>query len=308
MSFSTRLFGSAMWFLACCGFALGGEAVTVQGKIEKIDVTDRRIVISPRGKDEKIELELTRKTTIKRDGKEDVGLDTIKPGDNAKIKYDSELLVAATIELGEDASAEEVSLFNGNDFEGWKFVVAPFFKEELTILDCWGVDAEKGVLFAKGKGPTWLASEQTYDNFNLNLEWRFVPNAPLSLNGSGIVIRAAGIHSFNADPRGIEIDIAEKDSGHFLCYGTPLVTATNKATGEGQRRLERFSEPALKRVGEWNTIEIHCDGDRITVKINGKKVNEGTGARVKKGEVCLRSQNSAIEFRNVRLTPIKPEK
>lgn len=120
MNSRTRLFGSAVLFMACCGMALGGEAVTVQGKIEKIDLTDRRIVITPRGKDDKIELELTRKTTIKRDGKEDVGLDTIKPGDNAKIKYDSELLVAAIIELGEMGPTEALNLEelngSGDDF------------------------------------------------------------------------------------------------------------------------------------------------------------------------------------------------
>lgn len=122
MNFTTRLFSSAMLFLTCFGMAFGGEAVTVQGKIETIDLADRRIVISPRGKDEKIELELTRKTTIKRDGKEDVGLDTIKVGEHAKIKYDSELLVVAIIELGEPertGSTEAVNLeeLNGTGLE-----------------------------------------------------------------------------------------------------------------------------------------------------------------------------------------------
>ena len=106
MNSRSCLFGSAGLWIACCGLALAGEAVTVQGKIEKIDVTDRRIVITPRGKDEKIELELTRKTTIKRDGKEDVRLDTIKPGDNVSIRYDSELLVASAIELGDDLASD----------------------------------------------------------------------------------------------------------------------------------------------------------------------------------------------------------
>ena len=88
MSSMTRLFGSAIWFLACCGFALGGEAVTVQGKIEKIDVDERKLVISVPGSDDKIELEVTRKTKIRRDEK-DVGIDAIKAGSQAKIKYDS---------------------------------------------------------------------------------------------------------------------------------------------------------------------------------------------------------------------------
>jgi uncharacterized protein (TIGR03067 family) len=102
MNARLRLVAAVMGFLLSVGLARGGESVTVQGKVEKIDTANRQIVISPRDGSKAIELELTRKTTIKRDGKEDVGLDTIKPGDNATVRYDSELLVASVVELGGD--------------------------------------------------------------------------------------------------------------------------------------------------------------------------------------------------------------
>ena len=117
MSSMTRLFGSAIWFLACCGFALGGEAVTVQGKIEKIDVDERKLVISVPGSDDEIELEVTRKTKIRRDEK-DVGIDAIKAGSQAKIKYDSELLVASSIELGIAGPTEALNLEELNSEHG----------------------------------------------------------------------------------------------------------------------------------------------------------------------------------------------
>ena len=84
-----------------------GDELTVQGRIEQIDLTDRRIIVST--PDETLELELTRKTKVKQDGN-DVGVDVIKQGDQATIKYNSELLVALTIEIGVTAPTEALNL------------------------------------------------------------------------------------------------------------------------------------------------------------------------------------------------------
>lgn len=117
MSTSARWFGSAMLWLVSCGFAWGGETVTVQGKIEKVDVAERRIVIAAPGRDDNIELELTRKTKIRRDDK-DVGVDSITAESKAKVTYDSELLVALTIELGAAAPTEALNLEELNSEHG----------------------------------------------------------------------------------------------------------------------------------------------------------------------------------------------
>ena len=273
---------------------------TINGKIKAVDAGKNSITVDD------VVLDVSRKTKITVDGKK-ATLADINPGQQAIVTYDDSLEAAITIAIG-DEDKDQVVLFNANDLEGWKFVVAPKFKDQahLTVLECWGVDADRAVLFSNGKGPTWLATEPNYDNFTLSLEWRFPPNTQPSPNGSGIVVRANGVHSFECDPRGIEIDISEANTGDFVCYGTPL-NAKKKAAGETTQSLGRMADPDLKPSGQWNNMEIRCDGEKISVKVNGKSVNEGAGARVKKGEICLRSQNTAIEFRKIKLTPSKSE-
>jgi len=39
-----------------------------------------------------------------------------------------------------------------------------------------------------------------------------------------------------------------------------------------------------KPVGEWNTQEVICDGDKVTCIVNGVVVNEGKNADPHKGQ------------------------
>jgi hypothetical protein len=117
MNARLRLVAAVMGFLLSVGLARGGESVTVQGKIEKVDVDERKLVISVPDSYDKLELEVTRKTKIRRDEK-DVGIDAVKAGDQAKIKYDSDLLVASTIELGIAGPTEALNLEELNSENG----------------------------------------------------------------------------------------------------------------------------------------------------------------------------------------------
>jgi hypothetical protein len=46
------------------------------------------------------------------------------------------------------------------------------------------------------------------------------------------------------------------------------------------------------------------DGDHVVLKINGQIVNEGTGAEVVPGKICLQSEGAEIHFR--RIMPTRP--
>jgi len=46
---------------------------------------------------------------------------------------------------------------------------------------------------------------------------------------------------------------------------------------------------------------IECKDDRIKVTINDAVVNEAWGAEEVEGKICLRNQNTGIEFQNLRL-------
>jgi len=59
-------------------------------------------------------------------------------------------------------------------------------------------------------------------------------------------------------------------------------------------------------VGEWNTAELVCSGDKATFYFNGRIVNRITRLSPSRGKIQLQSEGCPIEFRRVTLTPLAP--
>jgi hypothetical protein len=78
--------------------------------------------------------------------------------------------------------------------------------------------------------------------------------------------------------------------------------------------LYRYVAPkanALKPAGEWNEIEITCQGPRIKVVLNGtliQDVDQSTIGLLKrkplKGYVCMQNHGGRIEFKDVTIRPL----
>jgi len=58
--------------------------------------------------------------------------------------------------------------------------------------------------------------------------------------------------------------------------------------------------------GEWTRIECLCDGDDLTVFVNGKHVNQASGVFPAAGKILLQCEGSEVFFRNIELHPLKP--
>lgn len=52
-------------------------------------------------------------------------------------------------------------------------------------------------------------------------------------------------------------------------------------------------------LGEWNTAELICAGDKVTCLFNGKVVNKATKVYPAKGKLQLQSEGCGVEFRRV---------
>ncbi|OYV81040.1 MAG: hypothetical protein B7Z73_18545, partial [Planctomycetia bacterium 21-64-5] len=174
----------------------------------------------------------------------------------------------------------------------------------------WVADPERKVLVSMGGDFNELETVERFKDFVFRCEWRFPPGGPAGVNGSGIVVRARGVEK-GLDPRGIEIDLRPVPAqdplfgtGCFTAYGTRLRNPSGYADGVKNRHLGRLADPEVKPNAEWNTCEVECLGDRIKVTMNDSLVNEAWGAADVAGTICLRNQNAAIEFRNVRLSPV----
>ena len=59
-----------------------------------------------------------------------------------------------------------------------------------------------------------------------------------------------------------------------------------------------------KPAGEWNRMEVICDGDPITNIVNGYVVNVGTKSSLTRGKIMFQSEGAEILFRKIEVRPL----
>lgn len=69
----------------------------------------------------------------------------------------------------------------------------------------------------------------------------------------------------------------------------------------------RGKDDVASPLGEWTNVECLCEGDRITVKINGETVNQCYNAFPSAGRILLENEKNEIYFRNFEIRPLKKE-
>jgi hypothetical protein len=215
------------------------------------------------------------------------------------------VLLAATILAGSlvpagaaRRPAEDVQLFNGKDFSGWTYFLAD---PQAKLADVWSIDSKEGVLICKGRPNGYVRTEKDYTNYLLKLQWRWNPVTKQAGN-SGVLLRIVGPDK--VWPKSIEAQLQSGQAGDiWLIEGARLDTPPDRVDANVPRH-RRHTKSNEKPVGEWNEYEIRCDRDRITLKVNGEVLNEGTHAEVVPGKIGLQSEGAEIHFRNIRLTPL----
>ena len=73
-----------------------------------------------------------------------------------------------------------------------------------------------------------------------------------------------------------------------------------------QEKLDtRGKDDVASPPGEWTRVECICDGDRVTVKVNGITVNEALDVWPTSGKVLLQNEGNEIYYRRFELHPLK---
>jgi hypothetical protein len=212
------------------------------------------------------------------------------------------VLVAPPGHSSAGAAAESVPLFNGKDLSGWAhFLVDP----DVGMKDVWSV--EGGILVCKGQPQGYLYTTASYTSFELAVEWRWAPGT--EPGNSGVLLRVNG--EPRAIPRSYEAQLKSGDAGDvYGFWGMALKgddarkrqESGHEVLGDmvGFAKIEGNENPP----GEWNRYEIRLAGPDLVLHVNGKKVNEATGAEVLAGPIGLQSEGGEIHFRKVELTLI----
>jgi Domain of Unknown Function (DUF1080) len=183
-------------------------------------------------------------------------------------------------------------LFNGKNLDGWK----PTGK-----ADAWA--AEDGLIVCKGGGGGWLLTEKEFADFEFRCEYRWAKEG----GNSGVALRTPE----KGDPAyvGMEIQLIDDE-------GWPGKLADYQHTGSIYD-VQPAKPAANKKIGEWNSVRIVCQGRKVVVEQNGKelvnanlddykeKFEKHPGLKRDKGRVGFQSYNIRVEFRNVWIKELK---
>ena len=198
------------------------------------------------------------------------------------------LVVTATARA--DDSSGFVPLFNGKDLTGWELK-----QSKGDIKDSWSV--KENILACKAGGG-WISTDKQYGNYILRVEWRIQEGG-----NSGVFLRVPGVvEGKSPSMTGMEVQILDDNSAKYKGKLKPYQFSGSIYT------FVPCSKPVFKGVNTWNTFEITCKGDKVTVVYNGEKVAEAdmnTSAefakRPLKGYIGLQNHGSAVEFRKVEI-------
>lgn len=188
------------------------------------------------------------------------------------------------------APSKKIELFDGKGFSGWTFVSAD---TSAPPAAAWAVT--DGVITCQGKPNGYARTLQAYRDYKLHVEWRF-PSGP---GNSGVFLH---LHAPDKVwPNCIEAQLLSDKAGDIRCNGGSLV---QEITAESPKVVPRRQPASEKPVGEWNSCDIVCCGDRVTVRINGVLQNEISGASGSSGAIALQAEGKPVDFRNLFIEPL----
>ena len=239
---------------------------------------------------------------------------------------------------------EVINLFNGKDLTG----LYTWLKGMGRNNDPQGVfTVRDGVIHVSGEGRGYVATEKTYRDYHLIVEYKwgervdgsgYVRNAGVLLHGTG----PDGSHRSGAWMASLECQLAQGCEGDLIvirgsdengkvipiditCETTIAADGKTRWTKGGQRvkysgrqfwwsKHEPFFQEKLdtrgkddvaSRLGAWTRVECICEGDRVTIKINGVTVNEALDVWPTSGKILLQNEGNEMCYRRFELHPLK---
>jgi hypothetical protein len=225
-----------------------------------------------------------------------------------------------------------VQLFNGKDLSGFYTYLKPHGKNAdpnkvFTVAD--------GVIRVSGQDFGYFATEKEYENYHLTVEFKWGQETHEPRKGkardSGLLFHMVG--EDKVWPKSHEYQIMEGMTGELILVDGATVDFDesfrdrlrnkNGVSPDGKRIKSggvkffgrtaewkdvlgyRGANDVEKPVGEWNVLELICDGGSYTYLANGKQVLKCTGADPAKGRIILQSEGAELFFRKVELRPLK---
>jgi hypothetical protein len=240
-------------------------------------------------------------------------------------------------ERPEIRSSAPVVAFNGKDLTGFTTYLKDSKHDDprrvFTVAD--------GMIRISGEEWGALTTRDEFSDYHLIVEWKWGertwPPREHAARDSGILLHCVGPEGAAGGlwMQSVECQIIEGGCGDFILVGgegKPRLTVETRTEANGELHYDKGGEsitrdsgrfnwwgrdPAWrdrlgfrgardveKPAGEWNTIEVVCDGGTITNIVNGHVVNVGTESTQTRGKLQFQSEGAEIFFRRIEIRPI----
>jgi formylglycine-generating enzyme required for sulfatase activity/serine/threonine protein kinase len=184
--------------------------------------------------------------------------------------------VAGTNVTSRPASDDWEPLFDGKTLNGWEAVGEG------------GWSAADGVLKAAGTGKGWIGTTRTFQDYELELEYRIQAQG----NG-GIALRAWKEGGISAKPF-FEVQILDDAAN-------PNIDPTGSIPGHVSPK-PGFKAP----LNEWNKITVRLEGKHALVTVNGATtVDADLPIERVEGMIGLQVWDRPVEYRNIRAREVR---
>ncbi len=201
-----------------------------------------------------------------------------------------------------------VELFNGKDLSGW-YMDVPAMDDDPNLQKPFIV--RYGKLVSLGEPRGHLITEDTFQNYRLELEYRFAGEP----GNCGVLVHASIPRAlYDMFPQSIEVQMMHENAGDFWCIVEDIKVPDMEArrgpkeewgiTEGKKRRIKNLTDDSEKPLGEWNKMVIEAKGDEVKVWVNDDLVNHGYESTATSGQIALQAEGAEVEFRNLMLYPL----
>lgn len=200
-----------------------------------------------------------------------------------------------------------------SEYSAWRplkltdFQVTAAPGNDSVLQSTWQHDSDDNIV-AKADSLSELISHTDFSDFELMFDWRYPRDGTIAANGSGVVVRVNGWNDMRLDPSGIEVDLRPKNQPDgfignccLLVYDTQVAAPPERRNG---RQIKSFGNTPEPVPGVWATVRIVCEGEVLSVYMDGRQVNFANGITRRTGKIGFRSQLTDVEFRNLRVREV----
>jgi len=205
--------------------------------------------------------------------------------------------------------SSEINLINGDDLSGWHIDV-PAMDQNPDTLNPFII--RDGMLVSLGTPGGHLITDDVYQDYRLNVEYRFSNNP----GNCGVLVHASTPRAlYGMFPKSLEVQMAHENAGDFWCI-VEDITVEGMVERRGpeeewgitegkRRRIMNLTDGSENPPGEWNRMIIECAGNEIKVWVNDDLVNHGFDCTADRGQIAIQAEGSEVEFRKLALTYLK---